>query len=74
MYLISSNPSNFDIDFTKTIESANDPITAAVIAKKCAAKYGRGYIFKLEKFLVPTGELPVQAYNINDKGEVIPCD
>ena len=77
MYLVSANPHNHEgmyNNFSETVEYAETPKNAMDIARKTAAKYGRGYIFKLEKFVVPVGDLPVQSYSMNAKGEVLPCD
>lgn len=77
MYLVSANPHNHEgeyINFSDTVSYAGNKEQAQETARKTAAKYGRGYIFKLEKFVVPVGDLPVQAYSMNDKGEVLPCD
>ena len=77
MYRVSANPHNHDGDYDKfsdTVIYAGTKEVALETARKTASKYGRGYIFKLEKFVVPIGDLPVQAYSMNDKGEVLPCD
>ena len=74
MFLVSSNPNNYDDNFQTSVSYAPTKAEADALAKEKATRYGRGYIFKLEKFLVPTGDVPTQAYSLNDKGEVLPCD
>jgi hypothetical protein len=77
MYLISANPHSQAGEyntFSETVSYAGSKEVALEVARKTASKYGRGYIFKLEKFVVPIGDLPVQAYSMNEKGEVLPCD
>lgn len=77
MYLVSANPHNHEgeyVNFSDTVSYAANKDQALETARKTASKYGRGYIFKLEKFVIPVGDLPVQAYSMNEKGEVLPCD
>jgi hypothetical protein len=73
MYLICSDPNNYENDYTKNICYAPTKNHAEEIARKMSAQYDRAYIFKLDKYLVPIAPIQTQAYSMNDKGEILPC-
>jgi hypothetical protein len=73
MYLVCSDPSNYDNDFTKNICVCHNKTNAEELARKYSAQYDRAYIYRLEKYLVPIEPVKTQAYSMNDKGEILPC-
>jgi hypothetical protein len=73
MFLISSDPNNFDVDYTTTICYADSLPAAKKKARQLVGKHGKIFIWKMQEFHIQVEEPKTQAYIVNDKGEVIPC-
>lgn len=74
MYLVTSDPGNYDVDFSKHAIPCQNLQSAEKEATRYAAYYGRAHIYRLEKIKVAVGDTPCQSYKNNEKGEILPCD
>ena len=73
MYLISSDPNNYDVDYTTTVRYVDSLPAAKKHARQLVGKYGKVFIWKMSEYHVQIEEPKTQAYTVNDKGEIIPC-
>ena len=72
MYLISSDPNNYDVDYTTTVRYVDSLTAAKKLARQFVGKYGKVFIWKMHEYHVQIEEPKTQAYTVNDKGEIIP--